>query len=49
MMVISFKSHTQHVQESMDMLGEDIVNVKFISSWKMVCHVSLCFLYNFLA
>ena len=49
MMVIGFKSHTQHVHESMDILGEDIVNVKFLSSWKMVCHVSLCFLYNLLA
>jgi hypothetical protein len=43
MMVISFKSHTQHVHEFMDILGEDIVNVKFLSSWKMFCHVSLQF------
>ena len=46
MMVIISKSHTQHVHKSMDILGEDIVNVKFLSSWKLVCHVSLFFLYN---
>ena len=29
MMVISSQSHTQHVHKSMDILGEDKVNVKF--------------------
>ena len=48
MMVISSQSHTQHVHKSMDILGEDKVNVKFLSSWKMVYHVSLCFLFNLL-
>ena len=28
-MVISSQSHTQHVHKSMDILGEDKVNVKF--------------------